>query len=160
MQISDPVTEAKVAAAQEPSDAPPLPPVETPDRQFVANESESFSHALYHHVAHWAAYVAMMGFLITIPLLLSLSPIEAEPIARRGTRIIGLLWTISAALAGAFYFVLFGMNKYGRILNKRLSNRYLGEMLTLRHWLMTVVQCAMALLFAVFDIWLVWRLLD
>jgi hypothetical protein len=45
----------------------------------IATGGEVFTHTLYHHIAHWAAYVAMMGILITIGVLLSLTPLGTAP---------------------------------------------------------------------------------
>jgi len=131
----------------------------TGDERFVpetVGPTEVFYHALYHHVAHWAAFVGMMGILITIGALLSVTQIETKSVPR----FFGTLFAISAALFGSWYFVGFGMRKYGAILNRRLPGHYLNIMLTLPHWLMTLASLVAPLMLAAVDYWLVlsiWR---
>ena len=130
------------------------------EEQFVpetVGPTEVFYHALYHHIAHWAAYVAMMGILITIGALLSVTSIAEQ---KSVPHFLGTLFAISAALFGSWYFVGFGMRKYGAILNRRLPRHYLDVMLTLPHWLMTLASLIAPLMLALVDYWLVlslWR---
>ena len=55
-----------------------------------ADSKEVFDHALYHHLAHWAAYTAMVGLLVTIGVGLSLTPIISD--AARGVRALVSAW--------------------------------------------------------------------
>jgi hypothetical protein len=62
---------------------------------------EVYYHALYHHVAHWAAYAAMMAVLLSVGAVLSVSQITLS-----GFRIWGATASIGLATAGAVYFML------------------------------------------------------
>ena len=114
----------------------------------TVGDTELFYHALYHHVAHWAAYIAMLGILITIALLLSLSPVESG--SNRLVRVLGTGWAIFSASLGASYFIN-GMRKYGQILNERLPPAYLKSVLFHSHKLITCGQIIAAVLCAAVD---------
>ncbi len=117
----------------------------------IVDERELFYHALYHHVTHWAAYIAMLGILITIALLLSLSPVESG--SNSLVRILGPGWAIIAAFGGALYFVN-GMDKYGRILNEQLDPAYFTRVSILPHNLITWLQIIAAIVCAGVDGWI------
>ena len=80
----------------------------------AVEHKEIFYHALYHHIAHWAAYVAMMGLLVTTGLLVSLTPVLSSPDSWK--RKTGVIVAIICSLAGAIYFIK-GMDKYAGIMN-------------------------------------------
>jgi hypothetical protein len=101
-----------------------------------ADSREVFYHALYHHLAHWAAYTAMVGLLVTIGVGLSLTPIASD--ATRGARAAGVGVAIICALLGAFYFVK-GMDTYGALVNERLPEAYLRKTQTFPHKMMIAV---------------------
>lgn len=71
---------------------------------------EIYYHALYHHIAHWTAYIAMIATLIAIGA--SLSAFQG---VMAGFRIVGAAGVIFAAWLGAWYFIR-GMDTYGAIL--------------------------------------------
>jgi hypothetical protein len=86
-----------------------------------ATASETYYHALYHHVAHWAAYVGTMVALLTITVVLSGSP---GPLS--GARLFGFVIADLAATGAAIYFIR-GMGIYGGIIRTALSPDYLGS---------------------------------
>jgi len=74
----------------------------------------AYYYALYHQVAHWAAFVATMGLLINSGIILSASR-EALPETKR--KFCRAFVTIS--LFGAWFF-LFRMLQYGEVVRKIL----------------------------------------
>jgi hypothetical protein len=116
-------------------------------------ETDVYYHALYHHLAHWAAYVAMMGLLVTIGLAVSLTPILAN--ADAGKRKAGVVVSVIGACLGAVYFIK-GMDTYGGIVNyEYLPQSYLDKVSTFPHKMMIVIGVLAALGFTGWDIWLV-----
>jgi hypothetical protein len=98
-----------------------------PHQPAKATNTDIFQHALYHHVAHWAAYVGMMVAEITITAILSTA---SAPIT--GLKFKGAVWAIAATTVGAGYFIL-GMNTYGAVLCDALPESYLVRTQTFRH---------------------------
>ena len=117
--------------------------------QPTANSTEVFYHALYHHVTHWAAFVAMMGLLITIGFVLSLTPIPRD--AYSGWRTAGVFVAVAAGLAGAIYFAK-GMDTYGALVNERLPRDYLEKVWTFPHKITIALQAISAFLCAGWDV--------
>jgi hypothetical protein len=116
---------------------------------------EVFYHALYHHLAHWAAYIAMVGLLVTIGVGLSLTPMASD--ATRGIRGAGLVVAILCSLLGSGYFVK-GMDTYGALVNERLPETYLRKTQTFPHKMMIAVGMIAPLACAVWDCWLLYML--
>lgn len=87
--------------------------------------TEVYYYYLYHHIAHWAAYVAMMGVLLTIGFFLALTPITGD-LRQQSLRFrFGVIaFVIAASLGAALYFLLAGMNSYGGKTNRCLPNKY------------------------------------
>ena len=86
------------------------------------SETEAYYHALYHLIAHWAAYVAMMGILLTIGFFLCLTPISNGAGHSRRLIVIGLI--IVCSFVAAIYFA-HGMKTYGeKEVNPRLPSQY------------------------------------
>ena len=110
-----------------------------------------FYHALYYHLAHWAAYIAMVGLLVSIGVGLCLTPIAGGPTS--GVRSAGVGVAILCSLLGSFYFVK-GMDTYGALVNERLPASYLMKIQTLPHKMMIVVGAIAPLACAVWDFWL------
>ena len=100
------------------------------------DSKEVFYHALYHHLAHWAAYTAMVGLLVTIGVGLSLTPLAND--ATRGVRAAGIGVAILCALLGSGYFAK-GMDTYGSFVNEKLPEAYLRKTQTFPHKMMIVV---------------------
>ena len=93
-----------------------------------------FNHALYHHLGHWAAYVAMMGLLATFGLVIALSPTPTEPLrasalAVRGLAAIGAI----VVICGFAVFFTTGMDRYGGLLHRNLGPEYLEQTLYWEH---------------------------
>lgn len=121
------------------------------DRKTIG-KSEVYYHALYHHVAHWGAYVAMMGLLVTIGILVCLTPVIGGD---TGMRKVGLIVGIIASAAGAVYFIR-GMDTYGGIVNTEyLPQDYLNKVQSMPHKMMILVGHAATFAIAGWDIWLV-----
>ena len=98
------------------------------DEENKVGEIEVYYHALYHHVAHWAAYVATMVLLVTVGLLVSLTPITSG--SGLGQRKFGAGAAVVCGLIAAIYFIK-GMDTYGGILNTEcLPTSYLTKVLT------------------------------
>jgi hypothetical protein len=116
---------------------------------------EVFYHALYHHLAHWAAYTAMVGLLVTIGVGLSLTPIASG--AAGGVRAAGVGVAILCALLGSGYFAK-GMDTYGALVNERLPEAYLRKTQTFPHKMMIAVGMISPLACAVWDCWLLYML--
>jgi len=113
---------------------------------------EIFYHALYHHVAHWAAYVATMVLLLTIGFLVSLTPIVGSPF---GMRRMGAYAAAVCAFFAASYFIR-GMNTYGGIINSEyLPDSYLQKVLSLPHTWMIFSGHFAALVLFLWDICLI-----
>jgi hypothetical protein len=91
-------------------------------------ELEAYYHALYHLVTHWAAYVAMIALLLTIALLLCLTPIAGDAHGR----IIIMAAITAVSAAGCMYFVL-SMKMYGDEVNARLPPAYKARVPRLNH---------------------------
>jgi heme/copper-type cytochrome/quinol oxidase subunit 1 len=91
-------------------------------------ETEAYYHALYHLVGHWAAYVAILGVLLTTALLLSLTPIPGD--AHRRIATIGIVVTL--ALIAGLYFIL-RMKMYGDEVATRLPESYKRRLKNLQH---------------------------
>ena len=124
-----------------------------PSENKRVTDTEVFYHALYHHVAHWAAYVAMMGLLVTVGILVSLTPIigGTDPTKRK----VGAIAAVAGACLGALYFIK-GMDTYGGILNtEHLPRPYLDKVLTFPHKMMIIVGALVALGVSAWDIWLI-----
>lgn len=117
------------------------------------HESETYYHALYHHVTHWAAYLALMGFLLTIGVVVSLSPpVGAAPnLFQVYVRLIGIAAAIVAAMIGACFFMT-GMDRYGGLLHENLPEYYLRKTLALPHAKMIRLAKAAAILLGLWDI--------
>jgi hypothetical protein len=115
----------------------------------TASSSEVFYHALYHHITHWAAFVAMMALLITIGFILSLTPIPKDFYS--GRRTAGVFAAVVAGLAGAIYFAK-GMDTYGALVNERLPKDYLEKVWTFPHKTTIALQTISAFLCAIWDI--------
>lgn len=84
-----------------------------------AESTDLFNHALSHHVAHWAAYIAMMSGLVTIAFAIS----AAAGVDFTGTRGAGAALSVVAVWLGAMYFIN-GMDTYGATLRDALSDGY------------------------------------
>src|ERR1051326_5694144 len=67
----------------------------------TVTELEAYYHSLYHLVSHWAAYIAMVGVLLTIGFFLCQTPIGEGLGYRR--RIVGIAFIILCSLAAAVY---------------------------------------------------------
>jgi len=88
---------------------------------------ELYYHALSHHIAHWAAYIAMMATLIAVGA--SLSAFQG---AMAGFRVMGAVGVIVSAWVGAWYFIR-GMDTYGAILCEAAPKWYLARTQTNPH---------------------------
>lgn len=110
---------------------------------------EVYYHALSHHIAHWAAYIAMVATLITIGA--SLSGFQG---AMRPFRIAGSTGAVLAAWAGAIYFIR-GMDTYGSILCEAVPKPYLLRTQTFRHDLTILIGKSVATACAIADLLLV-----
>lgn len=118
----------------------------------VGNE-EVYYHALYHHVAHWAAYAAMMAVLLSVAAILSVSQIKLTC----AVRIVGVFCAVGAATAGAVYFML-GMKTYGAILCEAVPDNYLLRTQTFRHNTTVLLGIVAALGCGAGDLFLLWHL--
>jgi hypothetical protein len=87
-----------------------------------------YYHALYHLVSHWGAYMASMGLLLTIGVLLSTASIPGR--ARKGFCIA----FIAVVPLGAWFF-LWRMYVFANEVNHRLAaiSDYVSRVDT--HWL-------------------------
>ena len=90
-------------------------------------DTEVYYHALYHHIAHWAAYIAMMAILISIGSNLSVFQGASAPFRRAGAIGVTII-----AWAGAWYFIR-GMDTYGAILCEAVPKSYLDRTQTNPH---------------------------
>lgn len=103
------------------------------------SSDDVFQHALSHHVAHWAAYVAMMLALASMTAVLTTA---ATPL--QGVRLWGTVWVISLGTVGALYFVR-GMDTYGSVLCDNLPPEYLVRTQSFRHDMTITIGTAAAL---------------
>ena len=110
---------------------------------------EIYYHALYHHIAHWAAYIAMIATLIAIGA--SLSAFQG---VMASFRILGAVGVIFAAWIGAWYFIR-GMDTYGAILCESVPKWYLARTHTFPHKRTIAIGKLAATLAAVVDLALV-----
>ena len=113
---------------------------------------EVYYHALYHHVAHWAAYVGMMVALTTIAAVLSSTQM---PVA--GIQAWGVACTIVLTTAGAVYFIR-GMDTYGAVLRDALPEPYLRRTQTFRHKVTIMVGGGAAIAAGLGNLGLLWML--
>ncbi len=107
---------------------------------------EIYYHALYHHIAHWTAYIAMIATLIAIGA--SLSAFQG---VMAGFRIVGAAGVIFAAWLGAWYFIR-GMDTYGAILCESVPKWYLARTHTFPHKRTIAIGKLAATLAAVVDL--------
>jgi hypothetical protein len=114
----------------------------------IPDEDKVFYHALYHHVTHWAAYIAMNGLLITIGFFLSLTPPNDG--AHMNLRLVIIQFAVIVSFSAALYFTS-GMFRYGRKLNESVPESYLKYYLKVPHNLMTFLQVVASLVCAVLD---------
>jgi hypothetical protein len=122
----------------------------------IPSDDKIFYHALYHHVTHWAAYVAMNGLLITFAFFLSLSPpIDGANLVQR---LIIAQFAVLASLCAALYFTS-GMYRYGKKLNESVPKYYLDYYLKISHNKMTLLQLVGSFSLAVLDEWILLVLL-
>ena len=96
-------------------------PSPVPDPPKVT-ELEAYYHGLYHLVTHWAAFVAMMGVLLTIGLLMCLTPI-ARDVTFRNRRILALFIIILCSSMAGLYFID-RMKLYSNEINRKLPPAY------------------------------------
>src|SRR2546425_4595868 len=99
-------------------------------KRFDINSSELYYHSLYHHIAHWGAYVAMMGVLLTIGFFLSLTPMKDTSLFSVRTGVV--VFSICASFLASLYFIG-GMNTYGKEKNTRLPEAHLQVTQNFRH---------------------------
>jgi hypothetical protein len=78
----------------------------------MADTSLRYYHSLYHLVTHWAAYVATLGLLLTIGVVISASP-------KLGNRWYFVLAIIVAS--GASFFFLRRMHTFATDVNRILD---------------------------------------
>lgn len=90
----------------------------TPDKQCEM----CFYHALYHLVAHWAAYIAITGVLLV--MIASLVAPQHPPASRIGRAILTCFFVF--LLGGAWYFLI-RMRRFGYEVNLRLPPPYVGR---------------------------------
>ena len=98
------------------------------------SDIEIYYHALYHHIAHWTAYIAMIATLIAIGAILS-----------------AFHCVIFAAWIGAWYFIR-GMDTYGAILCESVPKWYLARTHTFPHKRTIAIGKLAATLAAVVDL--------
>ena len=118
------------------------------------NSPEVYYHSLYHHIAHWGAFVAMMGVQLTLGFFISLTPIKDASLwsVRAGA----VAAIIVASALGALYFIK-GMYTYGRQVNTRVGSVYYDDIKTVNHSTMIFVECLAAVVAAGFNLFLlVW----
>jgi len=113
----------------------------------AADAKDIFNHVLAHHVAHWAAYVAMIGVQLTIAFALCMTPV---PPASQLFRKIGIGLVIASATIGALYFMK-GMDRYGGMLHDRLPEDYIRKSTMMPHGMMIGSSALAALALAVLD---------
>ena len=106
-----------------------------------------FYHALYHLVAHWAAFIATLGLLLTIGLILATSP----TIRHRSP----CVYLIIIVLSGSWW-ILWRMWIFVNFLNTKLPTDYLRTIVWgwIPHPYNLVAGALGALAITILDLWI------
>ena len=99
-----------------------------PENAYKVSQTEVYYHALYHLVGHWAAYVSIVGGLLTTAIILCVSPV---PSSAHG-RILVIAFAVALAFTAGLYFIL-RMRMYGQEVAARLPESYKRRLTNLRH---------------------------
>ena len=81
-----------------------------------------YYHALYHVIAHWAAFNATLGLLGTLSLVLYTVAFPHDTVRRRSAEAVVLI-----LLLASWYF-LWRMHTYVRVVNRMLPAWYVQEL--------------------------------